>query len=304
LNRPKLLIYENLDGVCVLDIINLGRTGQWDEHSCSSAVRAAAAVFVLMLSACAGPSVSVKELADYQGQPSFEIATESATWIYHREGAGFASILDRDGVDWISYKPEGGSAGPYRGMPNLIHPENQFHPGGEDSASTLVEQTGEMARIESVTGNREWAGAWEFHPRYARFTLSKAPRPYWFLYEGTPWGALDLDHDYYMFSNGWRRPVGATWAQDLPDPEWVVFGDDRVERVLLVMQIEPDTRPDQFYQMNEEMTVFGFGREHRCCGKYLTAVPAEYAVAFLESSDYGGIRAGVEALRREMGLSY
>ena len=257
-------------------------------------------MLVLLLAAlgCAGPAVSVRELADYQGQPSFEVQTPSATWIYHRQGAGFASILDRDGVDWISYKPGGGPAGQYRGIPNLIHPESDFHPGGEGSTSEITAQTGDLVRIESITNNGEWAGAWEFHPTHARFTLSKAPRPYWFLYEGTPWGELNVDHDYYMFSNGWRRPVGATWAQDLPDPEWVVFGDDRVERVLLLMQVQDDSRPDQFYEMKEEMTVFGFGREHRCCGKYLTAVPAEYVVALIESSDYGSIRAAAEALRR------
>lgn len=261
--------------------------------------RAPVALLLAFAFGCAGQAVSVRELADYQGQSAFEVKTESATWIYHRQGAGFASLLDRDGADWISYRPEGGAAGHYRGIPNLIHPESDFHPGGESSSSQIVEQSADRVRIESKTGNGEWEGSWEFHSTHARFTLSKAPRPYWFLYEGTPWGELDLDHDYYMLSNGWRRPVGATWTTDLPDPEWVVFGDDRVERVLLLLQVEADSRPDQFYQMKEQMTVFGFGREHRCCGKYLTAVPAEYVVALIESNDYGGIRAAVERLRQD-----
>ena len=100
-----------------------------------------------------------------------------------------------------------------------------------------------------------------------------------------------------MLSNGWRRPISATWSADLPDPEWIVIGDDRVERVLLLMQVQADTRPDQLHQVHGQMVVLGFGREFPCCGKYLEAVPAEYVAALVESSDYGAIRAAAEALR-------
>ena len=45
----------------------------------------------------------------YRGQSSFVITsrdadgTANSTYYYHKEGAGFASILDRDSNDWISF---------------------------------------------------------------------------------------------------------------------------------------------------------------------------------------------------------
>ena len=74
----------------------------------------------------------------YQEQESYEIATPGATYFYHKRGAGFASIIDRDGKDWLSYRPHGGSDGAYRGIPNLAHPENYFHPGGAGCRSRIL----------------------------------------------------------------------------------------------------------------------------------------------------------------------
>jgi len=73
--------------------------------------------------------ITVEELAGYQGQASLRIVALAATYVYHKQGAGFASLVDPDGRDWISYRSQGGSDGQYRGIPNLIHPEGGFHPG-------------------------------------------------------------------------------------------------------------------------------------------------------------------------------
>ena len=118
---------------------------------------------------CAGPAVTLRELADYQGQAGFAIATPAATWIYHRQGAGLAALLDRDGVDWIGYSPEGGPAGQYRGIPNLIHPELQFHPGGEGATSEIVERSGDLVAIESATSNGAGRGVGSFARRTRGF---------------------------------------------------------------------------------------------------------------------------------------
>src|SRR2546430_13171643 len=79
--------------------------------------------------------ITVQEI-DYQGQPSYKIVTPSATWIYHQQGAGFAALIDRDGHDWISYRPGGGSAGEYRGIPNC---GMCFHPGYITSTSRITQ---------------------------------------------------------------------------------------------------------------------------------------------------------------------
>ena len=42
-----------------------------------------------------------------EGIACFRIATDSATYFYDKAGAGFTSILDRDGIDWINFHPAG-----------------------------------------------------------------------------------------------------------------------------------------------------------------------------------------------------
>ena len=249
---------------------------------------AVAALFAV-LPACA-PTVQISTLPDHQGQPSFRIETPSATWIYHQQGAGFASLLDPDGNDWISYRPGNRAAGEFRGIPNLIHPGAGMHPGGELCSSSV---TGN--RIESTCENGAWAAHWDFFDDFARLTVNKAPRPYWFLYEGTPGGKLDLDHDYWLLSDGTRGRMEDSFAKDLPDPEWIAFGDERLQRVLVIAKEQSDNELDQFYQMDGEMTVFGFGREHRCCGKYLTGTPASFVVFFFDTADPAAITSAVTA---------
>ncbi|MHC4699349.1 MAG: FG-GAP repeat domain-containing protein, partial [Planctomycetota bacterium] len=51
------------------------------------------------------PLVSVTDGVHYRGQESFKIETPEATYYYHKQGAGFASIIDKDGNDWLGYSP-------------------------------------------------------------------------------------------------------------------------------------------------------------------------------------------------------
>ena len=104
----------------------------------ASTSRSTSWLLALALSSCAfGQGVQITNLPDYQGQPSYKIQTPSATWIYHKQGAGFASLLDPDGNDWIGYRPGGRAAGEFRGIPNLIHPGAGMHPGGELCSSEV-----------------------------------------------------------------------------------------------------------------------------------------------------------------------
>ena len=64
-------------------------------------------------------TVSFKDGVADEGQESFEIRTDRATYLYQKAGCAFSSLIDRDGNDWISYKPKGGHKGHYRGIPNM-----------------------------------------------------------------------------------------------------------------------------------------------------------------------------------------
>lgn len=228
------------------------------------------------------PRVTVDEV-EHQGQRSFRIETMSAAYVFHREGGGLASLYDPEGNDWISYRPGGRAAGEFRGIPNL---GDVFHPGysGERGARTvLVERAPDRAVLDVRSSDGRWHARWEFLPDRAEMTLLKAGAPYWFLYEGTPGGRLDLESGWWMGSDGIRRSMEAHWSGDLPDPEWVSFGAGGSSRVLTIAAHQAGDEMDQYWPMDGLMTVFGFGREYRCCGKYLRLTPARFSLRLAQA---------------------
>jgi hypothetical protein len=249
----------------------------------------------------AGPSVVLVDQVEHEGQKSFRIVTPQATYYYHQQGAGFASILDRDGRDWLSYNPgdgpvsKSGSGGKYRGLPNMVHPEGCFHPGNDRCASRLLAAGPVKATIASESKDGKWACRWDIFPCCARMTVLKTDHPYWFLYEGTPGGKLDEDSDYCVRSDGTKTLANARWEGDIVAPRetagWLYFGDGALNRVLYLIHEEDDNEVDSYWPMNHEMTVFGFGRKD--LNKYMTQVPAHFIVGFCESTDFKAVSRAV-----------
>ncbi len=252
----------------------------------------------------ARPGISVEDGVMHEGQESLRIVSSSATYIYHKEGAGLASLIDREGRDWISYRQSKGlagarSAGEFRGIPNL----GEFgHPGytGERGAITRVIASGPL-KVSLLSERRDgkYAVRWDIYQRYARMTVLKQDKPYWFLYEGTPAGKLDLVSNFYVLPDGRRRLLTENWNADLQGPEWVYFGDTQSKRALFLINHQEDEANDQFWQMEGNMTVFGFGRQHRCCERYLTAAPARFTVGFSERAEFKEVKQEIESAYRE-----
>jgi hypothetical protein len=197
-------------------------------------------------------------------------------------------------------RPGGRSAGEFRGIPNL----GKFaHPGYTEGtgSDSRIESAGPLrVRIVSERHDRKYAAAWDIFPTYARLTVLKHGEPYWFLYEGTPAGKLDLRTNFQVTSSGLRRPITETWSGDLPGPEWVYFGDANSPRVLYVVNHAEDDAPDQFWQMDGNMTVFGFGREYRCCGQYLNWSPAQFTIGFAESTAFDSVSRTIDSAYRDL----
>ncbi len=229
----------------------------------------------------AAPGIEVADTED-EGQASFKVTTPAGTWFYHKEGAGFSSLVDRAGNDWLGYRPGGGSDGKYRGIPNAVHPEGHFHPGGTTCTSVLVSKGPLKAVIESSSKDGKWACRWEIFPSFARLTMLKAEKPYWFLYEGTPGGKLDPAADFSLRSDGTRTSLSRRWTGDLPSPEWIAFGDGASGRALLLVHHEDDALVDSYWPMQGNMTVFGFGRDG--LSKHLVATPSRFSVALTDDS--------------------
>ena len=181
-----------------------------------------------------------------EGQLSYQIDTPTATYLYHKQGAGFSSLLDTEGNDWIDYHPTGGSAGNFRGIPNLVFPEGQFHPGDATATSTILSQGPLKLTIHSITNDSLWEGIWEIYPEFAKFTLLNTNHDYWFLYEGTPGGTLEPATDIVVRSDGTSTLLSGTWEGDLTGEEWVYLGDPTVGRSLFIAHHEEDTVVDSY----------------------------------------------------------
>jgi len=262
--------------------------------------------------------VEAFEVDDYQGQRSFRIETPKAVYLYHRDGAGFASVIDADGNDWIGYRPGGRSAGEFRGIPN-VRPAG-FHPGYTESASRIADRDAgdrEIGRAESgIVSDRvrivserldgSWACTWDIGAAFATLTLTgggpsdrrspqtvaEAPASYWVLYEGTPGGALRPEEDSLVLSSGEIRRLSVSWDEPLPAPEWIAFRSVRAGRSLFLLHHEADDVTDCYWPMEGNMTVFGFGRtgHGQKLRPLMTDLPAHFTMGFVESLDVDEIR--------------
>jgi hypothetical protein len=272
---------------------------------------------------------------NYCGQNSFKITTKeagsatAATYYYHKEGAGFAGLIDKQGNDWISY---GVGNKEFRGIPNT----GQFgHPGyttSEDdltavdptfgATSTIITDGPLKATIRSVTSDpdksTEWI--WDIYPGHATMTLKKIrkidtqPVPYWLLYEGTPGGVLQ-DQDFTVSSSGTSRPATQSWSGAL-NPAWAYFGDANADlnRVLFVAHHQNDGIIDSYRrQANsgpsgtspvEPMTVFGFGR---ATGDFkpsrLTAENIQFTIGLAETDEFNQASAAINSAYRELSVT-
>jgi len=173
------------------------------------------------------PLVSVQRVEEHEGQASYCVAAQNAVYYYHKFGAGFASLEDRDGNDWLSYNPgvgpesRSGSGGKYRGTPNMGHPEGYCHPGEAVSDTCILSMGPIKATLESQSHDGKMHCLWDIFPRYARMTVLKMRLPYWFLYEGTPGGKLDMPMTVFGFGrlglNKYMRATPAYFTLGLTD---------------------------------------------------------------------------------------
>jgi hypothetical protein len=243
----------------------------------------------------------------HAGSASYRLVTPSGTYFYHKKGSGFASMIDPDGFDWISYLPEGGPKGNYRGIPNIA--PAGFHPGtGEKNKLSRIIAKGPIkVSFLSETEDEKWGCIWNVYPTYASMTLfKKGEDPYWILYEGTPGGEFTTG-DFYVTSAGEKVDIipftiKNMWHGDLPDPEWVYFGDAVQNRVLYFIHHEYSPVMDEFWHFGDGgMTVFGFGRGPREEGwQRLTDVPARLTIGFAETTDFEKVREIINSAYQEL----
>jgi putative heme-binding domain-containing protein len=262
--------------------------------------------------------VRVSEVTIHGDMDCFQIETPTARYVYGKRGAGFASIIDKNGRDWISYRSGGEARGEYRGLPKCGQPTKFFHCGygygqyqtdNPFTSRVTVREAGH-ARIESETLDGKSACLWDFYPDHATLTLQRIDLlTFWFLYEGTPGGTLDAERDFVLRPDGQKTTLDHAWSQVVP---WVCFGS-ALTPVGFVCVNHQNPEPDEadsyvswpFVKNHDgsfqDMTVFGFGRKgHEKLTKHvadLTHLPARYSIAFIERADFLTAKANCERLR-------
>ena len=261
---------------------------------------------VVFLSGCSSiprsQAIRVSEVTLFGDMDCLRIETSSATYLYGKRGAGFASILDPDGHDWVSYRHGGKALGEYRGLPKCGQPVKYFHCGygfgqytNTNHFTTTFQQVAPVhVRVHSETKDGAAACDWDFFPSHATMTLLKIPARYWFLYEGTPGGELNVAEDFVLRPGGQRTPLTKPWTDDVP---WMLFGAKESPFGLLLAAHQPSAplsyvswpyKPEADGSVNQ-MTVAGFGRPGWQDAKQhtppLTQLPAKFSIALTRGAE-------------------
>ena len=249
--------------------------------------------------------VTVTDNIPDEGQDSFRISTFNADYYYQKQAGGFSSIVDNNNNDWINHNSTFGSAGTFRGIPNLVPPGDggHFHPGATTSTSTLVHEGPLKATIKSTTTNGLWEVQWEFFPEFARLSVMLAETNYWFLYEGTPGGLLDIN-DFVTRPDGTETDYSTAWSGDLPTQEWVYFSDAQVGqmgRSLFLVHHEDDVFVDSYRQLNDLMTVFGFGREANT--SLMQSQNNQFTIGLTDTIDFTGTSSTIESAYKDISVT-
>ena len=233
-----------------------------------------------------------------EGMAAYKLVTPVGTYYYHNKGGGFSSFNDLSGNDWISWNTNPDNAGDFRGIPNIVHPNNggYFHPGRKGMTSVVLSQgpikvTFEVYETNKPPAGRDrWRGLWEVYPTYVDFTMVHAPYDYYFLYEGTPGGQLQINSDFFVRSTGVQSLASVAWEEDLPNEEWVFAADPGVGRALYMASHVDDTKVESYANQQGIMTKFGFGRKG--AGPLLdkTIVPRQFTWGIMNELTFDGAK--------------
>jgi regulation of enolase protein 1 (concanavalin A-like superfamily) len=244
--------------------------------------------------------LTVSNVAD-EGQNALQIDTSAGSYFLQEQGASLSSLVDGVGQDWISYSVGGGSAGEFRGIPNVIHPELEFHPGGAAGSTAIANQGPLRLRVLTSAFSDTWGATWSFYDDHVSVKIDYVAHDYWFLYEGTPGGLLDPNSDFVTRADGTTTLLNQSWSEDLAGEEWVYFGDPVAQRSLFLAAHEDDNQIDSYYTLNDEMTVFGFGRSGST--PLINTAPRTFSLGLVESVDFDLNSRRVRSIVTDLGIT-
>lgn len=224
------------------------------------------------------PPVIITEVS-HQNTPHFRVETHAGTYYIEKQSGGCASLIDRNGRDWVGFSktgndnPTNSADSDYRGLPNLVFQDpgdGVGHPGFNVSTTEQVA----LNELRVRSNNDRWQFRWIFYANHAEVVVEETDptRQYWFLWEGPVAGQFNPGSHYWGTNvNGLRTDQPSIFQSPASGPwQWAFFGDKTVNTTLFVAQQETDEQSDYFAYMGNQqkegtlspdgMNVFGFGR--------------------------------------------
>lgn len=258
------------------------------------------------------PFADLVELTDevsHKGYDSLRLVTVDAEYFYHKPGGGFATLIDRNNNDWIDWNTAAGGAGDFRGIPNMVHPNDGgfFHPGRNNVTTTVLSDGPLKASFKSVSkGDTSWEVVWDVFPTYVRMTVvRKGVANFWWLYEGTPGGVLEPAIDRLTRSDGSSIKASGTWTTDIPGDEWIFVTDPNVGangRSLFLIHHQNDTKIDGYTpDGTNRMTIFGFGRSAN--QRQLNTLPQQFTFGFVDETTLAGVEPAVNSAYKPLNIT-
>ncbi len=154
----------------------------------------------------AGVPLVTTAAATDESRSVWRIENETGALSYVRDGGGFSSYDDTTGDDWISWNLKNGgetnAESVFRGIPNAVFDPggtDYFHPDHLTSTSTMLVDGPVRTVFRTEATGAAWVAEWTVGPRTATFEMISADTgAWWFLYEGTPGGAVEPATDTYL----------------------------------------------------------------------------------------------------------
>lgn len=228
--------------------------------------------------------VSSEEVTSPHGiEGCLRITTTVGTYYFQPKGGGLASLIDRDGKDWIGHSSTPKDAGQWRGIPqaNLI----DFRPERSKGTSVILSQSETQVEIESKT--EKGTALWTFYDSHVDWKVTEASNVFTLSYEGAPYGDFSKSEVTYTLSDGRHDAISEGFNGDIEGKagqgEWVYFSHSASERGLLFVHHTDDDVSDYMGSLTH-MTVFGFGRNGGGQNYVFETTPQTFSIGLIENA--------------------
>ena len=251
-----------------------------------------------------------------EGLDAYQIDTLAGSYFYQKAAGGISSLIDADGSDWVQYSTAPGGSGEFRGIPNAVRPLDggHLHPGKVTAQSRVVVSGPVRTIIQSDVIDPDsqellWAMEWRFYPNHVEVTMRANTANFWFLYEGTPGGAIGPE-DMLTLADGTTLPLTDSWNGDLAGPDWAFFSDANAARSLFLYdrsgeEVAHSYRP--FLDSGSSdilMTVFGFGRPLSQLAPAFSVSPAYFTLGLADETAYAAIDGIIRAVSTGFSIAF